>query len=179
MNKRKDRIRQPASQNSRQSDTKNTPVRLSVFDRLIAPEAAQASITNSLTGIKTLQNAVLRDVSLLLNSRRCWYQPSREQKDLRRSLLTYGVPDFTSGELGEQDNREMLRAAIEQTITRFETRLNNVRAALREERDRSHGVLKLRIDALLHVEPLQTPICFDTVIDLASAHADVLLNEVV
>lgn len=153
------------------------PLRFSVFDRLLAAEADRTGTQDARAGIRLMQNAVLRDLTRLLNSRRPWHEPAPEQKDLRRSPVTYGIPDFTSGELSEKQNREYLRSAIEESIARFETRLKNVSVELLEDRDSQHGVLKLRIDAVLHVEPLRTAVRFDTVINLASSHADVLLNE--
>ncbi|MCH4092639.1 type VI secretion system baseplate subunit TssE [Acetobacter sp.] len=153
------------------------PLRFSVLDRLLTAESDRAGTQDARAGIRHLQGAVLRDLTRLLNSRRPWHEPAPEQKELRRSPVTYGVPDFTSGELSERENREYLRMAIEETITRFETRLKSVRVALLEEKDSRHGVLKLRIDAVLHVEPLRAAVRFDTVISLASSHADVLLNE--
>lgn len=153
------------------------PFRFSVLDRLLMAGEERTGMQDARAGIRILQSAVLRDLKRLLNARRPWHEPVPVQKDLRSSPVTYGIPDFTSGELSERENREYLRAAIEETIARFETRLKNVRVDIMEEKDSRHGVLKFRIDAVLHVEPLRTVVRFDTVISLASSHADVLLNE--
>ncbi len=55
-----------------------------------------------------------------------------------------------------------MRAGIEQTIRRFEPRLAQVRVILVDSDNTQDATLRLRIEALLRVDPAPEPIVFDT-----------------
>jgi len=66
---------------------------------------------------------------------------------------------------------------IEQTIRRFEPRLAQVRVVLVDaDNDTLESTLRLRIEALLRVEPAPEPIVFDTLVDPATAEVQIKPN---
>lgn len=94
------------------------------------------------------------------------------------SGLHYGLPNFSSGTLNRPEEREMLRAAIEETIRRFEPRLAELKVHLKDDGDRLSSTLRLRIEAMLRVEPLVAPIVFDTIVNAANAETILQLHGV-
>ncbi|MGH7916732.1 MAG: type VI secretion system baseplate subunit TssE, partial [Candidatus Binataceae bacterium] len=85
--------------------------------------------------------------------------------EVNKSLLFYGLPDFTSYNLLAPEDRTRLRRAIENAIARFEPRLQRVRVSMEmpNQTDRS---LRFRIEALLRIDPATEPVAFDTVLQL-------------
>ena len=88
-----------------------------------------------------------------------------EFKEVSRSLLTYGLPDFTSFSLLTQEDRLRIRRSVEDAINRFEPRLLRVRVALEAPREHDRG-LRFRIDAFLRVDPSPEPVTFDAVLQM-------------
>src|SRR5437870_1978353 len=72
-----------------------------------------------------LRKSVSRELGQLLNSR-CPV-PLRLIGEEERTVINYGLPDFTSLSPQSSDDRRLIASIIGQTITAFETRLRNVR----------------------------------------------------
>jgi type VI secretion system protein ImpF len=98
-------------------------------------------------------------------------QPSwpEELDELGLSPVGWGIADFSAGAFNDRRRRDQLRAEIEATIRRFDPRLANVRVSLPDTNVQIEPTLRLRIEALLLVEPAPEPIAFDTMIDAATA----------
>ena len=99
-------------------------LQLSLLDRLIDanPEREQDPPLSRGQALRELRQAVRRDLEHLLNARqRCRSWPRRLDQ-LDRSLLNYGIPDFSGVELGASERREDFRSAVEQVIRRAEPR---------------------------------------------------------
>ncbi len=139
----------------------------SILDRLIDGDPAggpppQVEPERELAQIKA---SVKRDLEWLLNSRQPLFDPPGDLRHVRRSLLTFGLPDFTVANLDGTKDQELLRRAIEETVRRFEPRLESVTVRLEvgHEFDRS---LRFRIDGMLQVDPEPEPVSFDSVLQL-------------
>jgi type VI secretion system protein ImpF len=140
----------------------------SILDRLLddEPEISTEPAASRTKGLRGLERSVARDLEALLNSRQETLKelPS-EFKEVSRSLLTYGLPDFTSLSLLAQDDRHRIRRAVEDAINTFEPRLLRVRVALEAPREHDRG-LRFRIDAFLRVDPSPEPVTFDAVLQM-------------
>jgi type VI secretion system protein ImpF len=102
--------------------------------------------------------AVTRDLEALLNTRQETLEElSAAFPELRHSLLTYGLPDFTALSLHSPPDCHRLHQALEWTIHTFEPRLERVRVTLEPPQHHAQ-VLRFRIEALLRVEPAPEPI---------------------
>ncbi len=139
----------------------------SLLDRLTTPSAAVSSSDpdpDRPRQINQLRNQVMRDLEYLLNSRRALADFPPDRDHLNRSLLTFGIPDFS-----DKGHVEMLsddlKHAVAQAISRFEPRLSEVRIEIDDEWQGSH-VLRFHISALLNVEPEREPVSFDTLMAL-------------
>jgi type VI secretion system protein ImpF len=141
----------------------------SVLDRMIderpresreAPDAAPRALAQ-------IKESVKRDLEWLLNSRQVVADLPDDLRQIERSLLTYGLPDFTASSLSHVGDQELLRRSVEDAIRRFEPRLSRVHVALEAVRE-SERALRFRIDALLNVEPAPEPITFDSLLQLTT-----------
>ncbi len=147
----------------------------SVLDRLIdhepdrseEPEWAQAQ------GVFELRDTVKRDLESLLNSRQTRPELADNTDELATSMLTYGLPDFTSTGGGGIDEHEMLRLSVERTIERFEPRLKHVDVIVVPPKSPFERSLHLTISAMLWIDPEPIPISFDTVVQTATGTCEV------
>lgn len=140
----------------------------SVLDRLLddQPGVSQEPHANRLQNPRELERAVARDLEDLLNTRQETLEElPPEFTEVNRSLVTYGLPDFTSLSLFSINDRNRIRRALEQAVATSEPRLERVRVTLEEPRENDRG-LRFRIEALLRVEPAPEPVTFDALLQL-------------
>jgi type VI secretion system protein ImpF len=114
--------------------------------------------------IDRLRSQVMRDLEYLFNSRRALPDFPAERDHLNRSLLTFGLPDFSDKGLVELLSDDLKRA-VASAIQRFEPRLSEVQIEIDEEWQATH-VLRFHISAMLNVEPEREPVTFDTLMAL-------------
>ncbi len=118
--------------------------------------------------VRLLKNSVRRDLEWLLNTRRIADVPDEGLKEVNRSTFVYGLPDLSSVSVGNSGDRNRLVRNILATINLFEPRLANVRLVLVETPDSGKKDVRLRIEAMLRMDPVPEPISFDTLIELKS-----------
>ena len=142
----------------------------SLLDRLTdyTPNARAKHPLSRLQALRVLRASVWRDLSALLNTKRREEEVSEQFTEANRSLLTYGLPDFSSYGLKSEADQHRLRRAIEAAIRRFEPRLEKVIVTL-EPALETASALRFRVDALLRVEPAPEPISFETLLQPESA----------
>ena len=142
----------------------------SVLDRLLddEPGTGREPIPNRFQNLRELKNAVTRDLEDLLNTRQEILEdlPS-EFAEVSRSLVSYGLPDFTSFSLLSKHDRNRIRRAVEQAIANFEPRLARVNVTLEPPRDNDRA-LRFHIEALLRLEPAPELVTFDAVLQLTT-----------
>jgi type VI secretion system protein ImpF len=138
----------------------------SFLDRLIEePDTNVAERSSSLRGLK---RAVARDLEALFNTRReALDEVPTDFQHASQSLLTYGLPDFSALDFGNQTDRNHVRRSLEQAITTFEPRLDRVHVAVEPPRPFDRG-LRFHIEAVLRVEPTPEPVVFDALLQLAT-----------
>jgi type VI secretion system protein ImpF len=142
----------------------------SLLDRLIDadPEVAQEPLGNRFQDVGALRASVARDLESLLNTRReLLYDLSTDFEGVNRSLLVYGLPDFTAFNLLDVGDLARLRRAIESAIANFEPRLQRVRVTMEPPKQNDRAV-HFRIDALLRIDPAPEPVTFDTILQLGT-----------
>ena len=141
-------------------------LRPSILDRLI--DDSGASSFQGVT-VRELKASVARDVEWLLNTTHsCPYDLSR-YPEAQASMITYGLPDLSSFSWGDSASGDRIAALIEERIKRFEPRIQerSVRCAVQRADDVADFRLRVRIEAILHVEPILEPVVFDSGLDLA------------
>ena len=143
-------------------------VRESVLDRLLddAPDQHRDPPVTRDELMRRVLASVRRDLEWLLGTRLTWVDEDLAGTEhASRSIVTYGLQDFSHENIGNADAQQRLRRAIEQAILVFEPRLARVKVTCEggEALDRA---LRFRIEAVLHVEPIRESVAFDTVMEL-------------
>ncbi len=149
----------------------NTRLHHSLWDRLINPDLNRGGgVDISAAGeVERLKAEVCRDLEWLLNSRRTPIDLPPELPHLAKSVVGYGLPDFTSLCLADPSHRDRLLKILEKAIEDFEPRLFNVQITFNPfEQDETRSSLHYRIDAMLRIDPAPEPVVFDTVLQLGN-----------
>jgi type VI secretion system protein ImpF len=147
-----------------------TGARALLFDRLVDlhPEDKEERPFRVLNR-EELKASVKRELERLLNTR-CSL-PLDRIGEVERSVVNYGIPDFSSLSPRNEDDHALIASIIRQTVSAFEPRLNQVRVdagAL----DDTQGSLWLNIEGMLRVDLHNEPVSFDLVLNSKSGAAD-------
>ncbi|GMQ45997.1 type VI secretion system baseplate subunit TssE [Vibrio sp. 10N] len=132
-----------------------------LFDRLEQSHTDRSEQSHR----QRLRNAIRRDLEGLLNAKVSWLTWPEWYHQLDQSLLSFGLPDFSSMPLSSQDGRERLCATIEETIAKFEPRLTEVSVEAVDDEASLERVLKIKIHALCVGEYEAEPIVFDSQVE--------------
>lgn len=150
------------------------PLVKSVLDRLIddEPHRKQELPKARQQLLRELKENVRRDLQNLLNTRwRCSSWPP-DFAELDRSLVNYGLPDFTGASIYSTEPDEF-RRIVEAAIRRAESRFKSVKVSLVRNTDQSDRTLRFRIDVLLYAQPAPEPLVFDSQLEPVSCNFQV------
>ena len=128
-----------------------------------AQEGATLSILDRLTqkdGPRDAWEGLCRDLTALLNTRRAARDFDPSYQESTDSVLSFGVADFTSFNLKNEVDQEIVRGSIERAIRQFEPRLTHVTVSM-EEPDPLLPVLRFQISALLRIHDPGESVLFD------------------
>src|SRR5688572_29945911 len=142
----------------------NQPLVPSVLDRLLDddPEATREPSASRHQVLRELKMAVRRDLENLLNTRvRCMKYPAY-CKELKLSLVNYGIPDITGASLGSSQERADFCQILENIIRQYEPRFKSVNVIPMANTETQDRTFRFRIDAMLQVEPAPEPVVFDS-----------------
>lgn len=137
----------------------------SLLDRLIdfEPKLSQELLPFRTQSPQALRSSIRRDLEWLLNTR-C--PVSQDELAIReRSVIDYGIIDFGTIFTNNSEDYRRLAKIIEQTVTVYEPRLQEVRITVVSLPD-SHRKLgaQVTIEALLVVDEMREPVSFSMVI---------------
>jgi type VI secretion system protein ImpF len=149
-----------------------TTITISALDRLIdhEPDNRMENPLSRTQSVRLLKSAVRRDLEWLLNTRRIADPPDEGLKEVNRSVYTYGLPDLSALTMASAADRNRLVRQVLGAINLFEPRLTNVRLVMVETPDAGKKDVRLRIEAMLRMDPVPEPVTFDTVIELKSGN---------
>ncbi len=118
----------------------------SFLDRLI-DAGTEASFINFGYSMEQIIDSVRTDMEELLNTRQSQGLQDKSFPEVRNSIVTYGLPDFSSIPNLWGVASDSLGKLIEEQIAKFEPRLRNVRAILVDD---SSGSSNRRVQ--FHIE---------------------------
>jgi len=149
-------------------DPRITP---SLLDRLTdhEPGIRDEPVMSRNQGLRALKAALWRDMNALLNTKRREEELPEQYVETTKSLLTFGIPDFTSYSLKSPSDQNRLRRAIEAAIRRFEPRLEKINVTIQLP-DETDPTMRFRVDAFLQIEPAPEPVAFETVLPPGTSH---------
>jgi type VI secretion system protein ImpF len=144
----------------------------SALDRLLddEPDSSVEVASSRSQAVRQLKEALRRDLEWLFNTRRVAIPPQESLKEVNRSVYIYGLPDFTSFRVKDQDR---LIRILHSAIKLFEPRLANVRVMLVDSDDTGNRTVRLRIEGLLLMDPAPEHVSFDTLLELTSGEYEV------
>ncbi len=149
----------------------NSAVTLSVLDRLRDDDPKSPTIEAPLSraeSVRILKQAVRRDLEWLLNTRRTPDDPGTSRVETENSLYNYGIPDFSAYSIASPKDQARLMKALQAAIKTFEPRMANVRILPLEVTTTGLRALRIRIEALLLMDPAPEHISFDTTLQLTT-----------
>jgi type VI secretion system protein ImpF len=146
-----------------------------VLDRLIddAPEAARDPVRSDAQVLKSIVQAVRRDLENLLNCRRRFQPWPRVLAELQRSCVGYGLPDVTGKDLASKAGREEFRRSVEHAIRTFEPRFQSVTVQILSNAEEIDRTLRFRVDAILRADPVPVEVVFDSLLEPATGNFNV------
>lgn len=152
-----------------------TTITNSVLDRLmdLEPESRLENTLSRAQSVRLLRTAVRRDLEWLLNTRRNAEIPTDGPQEINRSMLVFGLPDLSTLSMATAADRGKLTRQVAAAIAIFEPRLAGVRVSLGETSDPARQDVRMRIEAMLRMDPVPEPISFDTVLELKSGNCRV------
>jgi type VI secretion system protein ImpF len=136
----------------------------SVLDRLLDddPEVRREPAASRNQVLRELKMSVRRDLENLLNTRVRCLMPPEQCKELKQSLVNYGIPDITGSDLGSSHDRDEFCRVLQNVIRQYEPRFKTVKVTPISSADPQDRTFRFRIDALLQAEPAPEPIIFDS-----------------
>ncbi|MDR1075789.1 MAG: type VI secretion system baseplate subunit TssE [Xanthomonadaceae bacterium] len=135
----------------------------SLLDKLLddSPKRSDSSSVFKSVSLEQHKESVARDLEGLLNSRAAFSEDELERyPNCRKSLVTYGLCDFSGLSLANAYDRAKICRSLEQAIARHESRLVNVKVSINAS-GRSASALHFTISALLNIRPAREPVSFD------------------
>lgn len=139
----------------------------SVVDRLLHGSTEVTSLRTGGQDIRQLKLSVGRDLENLLNTRRRCIESPADCRELKDSLVEYGIPDFTGLNMSRPVERERARLEIERVIRRYEPRLKNVAVTVQQNVNKFDRTLRLRITGVLRTQPVPESVVFDSELEPA------------
>lgn len=147
----------------------------SLWDRLIAPDAATRAEAGSGVELSQLKAQVARDLERLLNTRRGHGDEAFDRFPLSEaSIFNFGIPDFSSKSLSSGIDRDRICAAMARAIERHDQRLRDVAVSLRDGPSEVHR-LAFDIRAILKVTGFKDAVTFGAQFDSSGMYYQVNL----
>jgi type VI secretion system protein ImpF len=139
---------------------RNNTITPSLLDRLtdLDPENDSEPGATEWAAMRDYKAALARDLAALLNTRRKEIALHADYAEAGNSVLTFGIPDYTSYTLTNGVDQELVRRSIERAIRQFEPRLSRVAVAVQQP-DPAMPTLVFQIDAILNID--EEPVAFD------------------
>lgn len=151
-------------------------VTLPLLDRLtdLDPKTrAEPGMTRA-QSIRQLKAALRRDLEWLFNTRANHdLPPPSELPEVFKSVINYGLPDFTNLSFSTVRDRSKLLRQLEVAISMFEPRLIGVQVRIVETDMEIGKSVRFQIDGFLKMDPAPEHVSFDTVLDIPSGEYEV------
>ncbi|MCV3264624.1 type VI secretion system baseplate subunit TssE [Vibrio harveyi] len=98
----------------------------SLLDKLIDNDPQSREDKDFPLTQQSLIDNLLRDLESMLNSRIGWREVPFELKEANKSILNYGMPDFSSMPFSSQQGQGQLCGIVRAAIREFEPRLSSL-----------------------------------------------------
>jgi|688.fasta_scaffold1574626_1 type VI secretion system lysozyme-like protein len=94
----------------------------------------------------------LNDLNMLLGTRRPWGSPSEKYVEINKSVINFGLPDFSGFWLSSDEQQEKIRTHILEVLEKYEPRLKNVDIKFNSENEKNEkGQIEFKISGELEL----------------------------
>ena len=130
-----------------------------LFDRLVDRKGSESEEWRPLRVLEKdeVRESVCRELEKLFNAR-CPV-PRDRLKDRERTVIDYGLLDFSSLYTAAAGDQQRLAAEISKVISVYEPRLREVRVTIEPDRGKENRLV-VRIDAVLLTESVREAVSF-------------------
>ena len=152
--------------------TQKIEVRMPLFDRLVDrdPRLRHELRPTRTLDRRGLRESVRRELEQLFNTR-CPF-PAHRLPIGGRTVLDYGVPDFSVFSARSFDDRVRLAELLRRTIEAFEPRLIDVQVSLDPQPGDDLSLVGI-IEAKLLTDTVPEPVSFETALDMKEGKVEV------
>lgn len=134
----------------------------SLIDRLIEDPGERGGQGVS---VSRLRDGLRRDLEGVLNTRRRFLSWPDDLEELDRSLISYGLSDFTNAAIRSDEFREQFVYEVERLIQRLEPRISNFEVTVIENKDETDRIIRFRIVGMVDLGGDRQQISFDSHVD--------------
>jgi len=138
----------------------------SMLDRLLDPQSLGTS-AQPWYDVEQMMRAVQRDLNALLNSHQTHQGLFDNYPQCQRSLLTFGLPDFSSLEGSTASQRAALGRELEKIVEHFEPRLSDVHVTMNDSKHASDRTIHYLVEARLAVDAAPD-VALEVILELAT-----------
>jgi type VI secretion system protein ImpF len=134
-----------------------------LFDRLVDVPDRDDERPLRILNREQLKASVRRELERLLNTR-CSI-PLHQLGEEERSVINYGIPDFSSLSPHNADDHVLIASIVGQTITAFEPRLRQVRVEVGPVANAQSSlflIIKAELTVGLFTEPVSFPVTLNS-----------------
>lgn len=142
-------------------------LRPSILDRLLDndPQNTVEVDVDQHQKLKDLRSSVRRDLENLLNTRFRVVEPEDDYRQVRNSLINYGLPDLATVNVSDKVKRKEFIDHLQSILVDFEPRFKSVKVNYMENSDTLDRTLRFRIDAVLYADPSPEVVVFDSTLE--------------
>ena len=140
---------------------------LSLLDKLTdeEPHLQTDSLSHSGRSLQVFRDGIKRDLIFLLNSSLFWEKLEEDYPYLRKSILNFGIPEYSNVPIGTQSEKQGFMADIEAALLNFEPRFQSVKVEIIENSLAQDRTFRFRIDAMVHADPDPEMVIFDALVE--------------
>jgi type VI secretion system protein ImpF len=142
----------------------------SLLDRLLddRPQVSVEPASQRLSSLADYKASIVRDLETLVNTRQSLVVSelhSDRFKSLHGTILTYGMPDFTSKGVLNPEDRSQIQRQLETAIATGDRRFRSVKVQLLAQQT-GQRMLTFRVDAVLRLHDISRQVSFDAVLQV-------------
>ncbi|HGY9578763.1 type VI secretion system baseplate subunit TssE [Vibrio harveyi] len=137
----------------------------SLLDKLIDNDPQSREDKDFPLTQQLLIDNLLRDLESMLNSRIGWREVPFELKEANKSILNYGLPDFSSMPFSSQQGQGELCGIVRAAIREFEPRLSSPVVNILQEKSAADRTLRLQINATCLIGNSERDVTFNTEVE--------------
>ena len=141
-----------------------------VLDRLTQKEG----IHRNHLQLRQLRESVRRDLENLMNTRFRCVSPPDELKEVKKGIPNYGLPDLSTINLNSAEALNNFCRQVAATIKHYEPRIKSIKVEGKQGVDPEDPTIRFRMEAVLHANPAQELLIFDSALDPVTQSIDIL-----